>query len=59
MKFWVKQELFGEFYAVTSSDCLSNINTSVSEDDSSSDYSSDSDDIRPTKTKDFSDCDWF
>ena len=48
IKFWVK-EFFGEFYAVTSSDCLSNINNSVSEDDSSSEYSSDSECIRPTK----------
>lgn len=51
MKFWVKQEFFGEFYAVTSSDCLSNINTSVSEDDSSSGYSSDSNDVLDQQTK--------
>ena len=42
---------FSEFYADTFSDCPSNINTRISEDDSSSEYSSDSDDvnIRPTK----------
>ena len=40
-----------EFYADAFSDCLSDIYTSVSEDDSSSEYSSDSDNvnIRPTK----------
>ena len=53
----LSKEFFGEFYAGTFPDCLCDIYTSVSEDDSSSDYSSDSDDIRPTKTKDFSDCD--
>lgn len=47
-KFWV---IFGEFYADTFSHCLSDIYTRVSEDDSSLEYSSDSDDmnIRPTK----------
>ena len=51
----LSEEFFGEFYADTS-DCPSDIYTSVS-DDSSSEYSFDSDsmDIRPTKTKNFSD----
>ena len=46
-----EEEVFSEFYADTFSDCLSNIYTNVSEDDSSSEYSSDSDDvnIRPRK----------
>ena len=46
-----EEVVFGEFYADTFSDCPSDIYTSVSEDDSSSEYSSDSDDvnIRPTK----------
>ena len=45
-----EEEFFSEFYADTFSDYLSDIYTSVSE-DSSSEYSSDSDDvnIRPTK----------
>ena len=45
------EEFFSEFYADTFSDCPSNINTRISEDDSSSEYTSDSDDvtIRPTK----------
>ena len=38
----MSEEFFGEFYANTVSDCLSNIYTSVSEDDSSSEYRSDS-----------------
>ena len=38
-----KEEIFGEFYADSFSDCLSNIYTSVSKDDSSAKYSSDSD----------------
>ena len=47
----MSEERFGEFYADTFSDCPSNINTRISEDDSSSEYSSDSDNmnIRPTK----------
>ena len=47
----MSEEFFGEFCADTFSDCPSDIYTSVSEDDSSSEYSSDSDDvnIRPTK----------
>ena len=53
----LSEEYFGEFYADTFPDCLCDIYTSVSEDDSSSKYSSDSDDIRLTNTKDFSD--WF
>ena len=53
----LSEEYFGEFYADTFPDCLCDIYTSVSEDDSSSKYSSDSDDIRLTKTKYFSD--WF
>ena len=46
-----EEEFFGEFYVETCSDCLSNVYTSVSEDDSSSEYSSDSDNVnvRPTK----------
>ena len=46
-----EEEFFGEFYADTFSDCPSDIYTSVSEDDSSSEYSSDSDNVnvRPTK----------
>ena len=46
-----EEKLFGEFYADTFPDCPSNIHTSVSEDDSSSEYSSNSDkvNIRPTK----------
>ena len=45
------EEFFSEFYADTFSDCPSNIYTSVSEDDNSSEYSSDSDNvnIRPIK----------
>ena len=48
----LSKELFGEFYADILSDCLSNTHTSVSEDDSSSEYCSDSDNvnIRPTTT---------
>ena len=47
----MKKNFFGEFHADTFSDCPSDIYTSVSEDDSSSEYSSDSDDVnsRPTK----------
>ena len=47
----MSEERFGEFYADTFSDCPSNIYTSVSEDDNSSEYSSDSDNvnIRPIK----------
>ena len=46
-----EEAFFGEFYADTFSDCPSNINTRISEDDSSSEYTSDPDDvtIRPTK----------
>ena len=40
-----EEKFFGEFYADTVSDCPSDIYTSVSEDDSSSEYSSDSDDV--------------
>lgn len=49
-----EEEVLGEFYADIFSYCLSNTYTSVSEDDSSSEYSSDSEDmnirstIRPT-----------
>ena len=35
----LSEEFFGQFYADTFSDCLSNIYTSVSEDDNSSEYS--------------------
>ena len=47
------EEFFSEFYADTFSDCPSNIYTSVSEDGSSSEYSSDSDSVNviPTKRK--------
>ena len=46
-----EEEFFDEFYADIFSDCLSDINTSILESDSSSEYSSDSDDVnvRPTK----------
>ena len=46
-----EEEFFGELYADTFSDCPGDIYTSVSEDYSSSEYSSDSDDvnIRPTE----------
>ena len=46
-----EEEFFGEFYANTFSDCPSDMCQNVSEDDSSSEYCSDSDDvtIRPTK----------
>ena len=48
----LSEELIGEFYADTFSECLSDIYATVSE-DSSLEYSSDSDDvsIRPTKRK--------
>ena len=47
----LNEEFFSEFYADTFSNCPSDIYTSVSEDGSSSEYSSDSDDvsIRPIK----------
>ena len=47
----LSKELFSEFYASTFSDNPSDMYTSVSEGDSSSKYSSDSDNmnIRPTK----------
>ena len=50
----LSEEFRGEFYADIFSDCPSDKYTSVSEDDSSSEYSSDSDDvtIRPKKKKD-------
>ena len=46
-----EEEFFREFYADIFSGCLSDIYISVSENDSSSEYSSDSDDVntRPTK----------
>ena len=46
-----EESFFDEFYADTFSDCPSNIDTRISEDDSSSEYTSASDDvtIRPTK----------
>ena len=46
-----EEECFSEFYPDTFSDCLRDIYTSVSEDDSSSECSSDSDSVsnRPTK----------
>ena len=48
-----KEEFLCEFYADIFSDCPSDIFTNDSEDDSSSEYSSDSDDVntRPTKKK--------
>ena len=56
----MSEEFFGEFYANTVSDCLSNIYTGLSEYGSSSEYSSDSDKviIRPRKRqKNLSDSD--
>ena len=49
----LSEEFISEFYADTFSDCPSNIYTSVSEDGSSSEYSSDSDSVNviPTKRK--------
>ena len=49
----LNEEFFGEFYEDTFSDYLSNIYTSVSEDDRSSEYCSVSDNvnIRPKKKK--------
>ena len=47
----LNKEFFGDFYADTFSDCPSNINTSISEDDSSSEYNSDSDDVNIGQTK--------
>ena len=46
-----EESFFGEFYADTFSDCPSNIDTRISEDDSSSEYTCASDDvtIRPTE----------
>ena len=46
-----EEKFLSEFHADAFSDCPSNINTRISEDDSSSEYTSDSDDvtIRPTK----------
>ena len=46
-----EEECFSEFYSDTFSDCLRDIYTSVSEDDSFSEYSSDLDDVnsRPKK----------
>ena len=46
-----EEEVFGEFYADTFSDCPSDIYTSVSENDNSSEYSSDSDDVNIRSTK--------
>lgn len=54
--------LSGEFYADTLSDCLSGIYTNVSEDDSSSECSSDSDNVNiwPRKRqKNLSDQFWY
>ena len=47
----LSEEFISEFYADTFCHCLSNVYTSVSEGDHSSEYSSDSDNvkIRPTK----------
>ena len=47
----LSEEFFSEFYAVSFSDCPSSIHTSVLEDGSSSESSSDSDtvNIRPIK----------
>ena len=41
-----EEEFFCEFYAATFSDCLSNMCTGVSDNDCSSEYSSDSDDLK-------------
>ena len=46
-----EEEFFGEFQADTFSECLSNIYTSISEDDSSSEHSSDSDNVNIRLTK--------
>ena len=57
----LSEEFFGEFYADTFSDCPSDIYTSVSEDDSSSEYSFDSDDvnIRSKKRQKTLVTDWY
>ena len=49
----LSEKIFSEFYADILSECLSDIYVSVSEDDSSLEYSSDSGNvnIRPTKRK--------
>lgn len=47
-----KDEFFSEFYGNTFSDCLSNVHTSVSEDDSSSEHSSDPDDMHVDQQED-------
>ena len=49
------EEFFSKSYAVIFSDCQNNIYTSVSEDDSSLDYISDSDDVNIRPTKNLSD----
>ena len=42
----LREKIFSEFYAATFSDCPSNMCTSVSDDDHSSEYSSESDDVK-------------
>ena len=42
----LREKIFSEFYAATFSDCPSNMCTSVSDDDHSSECSSDSDDVK-------------
>lgn len=49
-KILIEEEFFGEFYAAPVSDCSSDLYPSVSEDGSSSAYSSDLDDVS-IKTK--------
>ena len=49
-KILIEEEFFGEFYAAPVSDCSSDLYSSVSEDGSSSAYSSDVDDVS-IKTK--------
>ena len=46
-----EEEFFGEFYTDTLSDCPCYIHSSFSEDDSSSEYSSDSDNMNIRSTK--------
>ena len=47
----LSEEFFSEFYADIFSDCSSNIYISASEDDHSSEFSSDSDDVNVGWTK--------
>ena len=47
----MSEEFFSEFYASIFSDCPNNIYFSVSKDDSSSEYNSDSDNVNDRLTK--------